>query len=776
MHDLERYGLTPEDLPLWLRPKQGRLDYALFTVILLCLVVAWAWVSEDGLPNTMGAWEQIFRIAEISDSVQEGDLYPRWAARYHFSYGSPIFNYLAPAPYYLGGIHYLLTQTSPHLSLQFLMVLSIVMAGTGMFLFGRRRWGAVAGFCAALIYLMSPPLLLTVPYLTVNLPLLFAAGVFPYLLWSLDRVLTSGDGRDIGLLVIMTALQITSHTLMGGLFLAIGVIWLGWLCLIERKKAFFSTWGGLVGGILLSAIYWLPALLEREAVDWQPFEEIHRPLRLTEVLGLLPLQDFLVFNPDYGGGIGLAAWTLFLLGGLICLAELSYPVARKIVFPLVPFMVIAPVLLWIATQTESAWLDSVTKFPALSRQELLVPMVACGALVGAQGARAIDTYLLHPVIKIPLLLLLVWGIIGASLHVIQPPPFVPYRVENATEAHLEAELRGSFSGSFRTGQLLPVDTDVLPAPSFYLLDSYKRGQVEKLDRSSQLVRSDIAIFSHGPTHDRLRLTIFEPNTTLEFLTLNFAGWRAEFRNEPVALTSAPRTGLIQVTLPEGRAVLDLTLSFTPPRSVGTLLSVLTLFVLPAVMFLWRKPLLMGVLETRQAMLITIFLCLISVAGITFARDVMPIESRLTGIKSYPLVFEGGVDLLGYHTETSFLQPNRVYPLTFYWEVSRPNLPDYRISVQLAEKNTGEILWSETHRAPGGWPTSYWIVNRYVQDTYWMQIPENVASGSYQVTLQILNCESTLIYTCETTLPLQAFEARGNPLGDKVMLPITLTVR
>lgn len=767
MHDLERYGLTISDLPEWLRPKQNRFDYALLSMVLLCVVVAWPWLRASGIPNTMGAWEQVFRISEVAENLQSGDLYPRWASRYHYSYGSPVFNYLAPAPHYLGGMHYLLTQTSPRISLKLLIVVSILMAGLGMFSFGRRRWGTLAGFCAALVYLLAPPLLLTLPYITVDLPLLLAAGVFPCLLWSLDRVLVHGSGQDIAILILLTSLQIMAHNTVGPIFLGIALFW--WL-FMGGAKHLGRCLLGIAAGIGTAAIYWLPALLERHEVHWIPFETTARPLRLSEVLGLLPTQDFLVFNPDSPAGLGLAAWGLFLLGSIICLGELTRRTTRKQALAVVPFMVAAPVLIWIATEYQSTWLDSTSKFPALSRSDLLVPAAACCALVAAQCARIVDP--LQRPLKLPALFLLTSAIVGSSFYVMKPPVFVPYRLEDGRVAHLEAELRGAFSGAFHNGQLLPEGLDTLPAPSDYLLDSYERGTVEKLSRNSLLVRSELAFFSHTPTQDRVRLTSYEEGSQVEFLTLNFPGWQAEFRNEPVPVESP--NGFIQVILPAGRGVLHVFLGSTLARTLGTIITAFSLLIIPLALVAFRKQSVSSVQESRPTIQLTLSLGLLAVIGIGVAREYMPTRSRLETMTPLPLVFEGGVDLLGFDSET--LQPGQISKLTFYWERARPNLPDYRFDVWLIDPATQRIIWQETHRAPGGWPTSYWQENRYVQDTYWIVVPEEIPEGEYKITVQV-TCESrSTLLTCAETIPLQVFDARGRPLGDSAVLPITLTVR
>jgi hypothetical protein len=122
MENPEKRQLTPDQLPQWMRPHPRKPDYALLAMFLLCCVVALPWLTQDGLPNTPSTQIELARIAETADSFETGVIYPRWASHFHFGYGSPVFNYLAPAPHYLGGLHLLLTQTTPTISLKTLMV------------------------------------------------------------------------------------------------------------------------------------------------------------------------------------------------------------------------------------------------------------------------------------------------------------------------------------------------------------------------------------------------------------------------------------------------------------------------------------------------------------------------------------------------------------------------------------------------------------------------------------------------------------------------------
>ncbi|HLA45386.1 MAG TPA: 6-pyruvoyl-tetrahydropterin synthase-related protein, partial [Aggregatilineales bacterium] len=543
--------LSLEDLPQWMHPQQRRMDYAFIAVFALCCVIALPWLTRDGLPASPAAEAQIARIAEVAENFQVGVIYPRWASHFHYGYGSPLFNYIAPLPHYLGGLHLLLGQSSPDVSFAALMFTSVFIAGIGMFAHVRRRWGNLAGLLATVLYLVSPPLLLNVPYIEADLSLMMAAAFFPCVLWAGDRVLSSGDGRDIALLALFTALLLTSATVMGVLLLIVALLWLAWIVWLEPEHSRRALLMGIVIGTGLTAFYWLPALAERNAVHWVPVEEKLRPLSLQEVLRPPLAFDPEQFNRIATGELGPAAMGFALLGSVILLLELRRGEGRPAgTLPAVAFMVPVTLLLIVAIWIPGRWLDSASTFPVIRRLDLLIPISACFAILGAQCARAVETYVQRALLRGVGVMLLAAVSTVSSFQIMQPPAFVPYRVDDPLDAYMQSELRGTFSGTFQNGQLLPAELAQLPAPSLALLDSYRINQVLKVEYASRLPRSNLAILSHSPVQDTFRV---ESNRELiiEVLTLNFAGWKASFQGQPVPLRTTPENGFIEVTAPPG---------------------------------------------------------------------------------------------------------------------------------------------------------------------------------------------------------------------------------
>jgi len=757
--------LAPQDLPDWMRPRRQRIDFGLLAIFALCLVVALPWITRAGLPDTLAAHEHVYRIAQVADSLQHGIFYPRWASHFHYGYGSPLFNYLAPAPYYLGGLHMLLVQSSPHTSFAILMIASIFLCGLSMFSFVRRRWGDPEGVVATLLYLLAPPLLYNLPYIQVDLPLMLAAGLFPAVLWATDLVLRSGDGRDAAILALVVALLTTAANVMGVLFLFMALLWGGWVVWQERRNGQVALLGYGIG-LGLAAVYWLPALLEWGAVHWVTLEATHRQLQWGEVLRPPTLPDPAQLNPPVAAQLGLPIWGLFLVGGVFVMMEYRKNQAARLVLP---FVIMGLTLFGGAVWLPNTWLDSMAKFPQLSRPDLLLPMAACGAIVGGQCARILASY--HRVVRLCGLALLVGLTVGSASPLLNPPPFAPYHTVNPLTSYIQAELRGTFKGSFRNGLLLPKDTPTLPAPSLALLDSYQADQVLKVEHASRLPRGNLALLSHSPTHDTLRLDSPRP-TPLEILTLNFLGWGAEFRQSPIPIQSAPQTGFIQIEIPEGRGDLRVHFGATSARLIGIVISVGSSLLL-ALAFPLVKKRASSAPDLPAVSWQVIGACVLAIVLLLGGRSRNLARPYLPNITPHPIIFDGGIDLLGYTLGNSTPTAGKTLDLTLFWQPARPNLPDYHIQVSLVD-STGRAVLVERHLNPGGVPSSYWKQERYIADHYALRIPSRLASGDYLLRLEVLRCQGT--YTCGEAVNLQAFEPRGTPRGGMVLLPPRLEVR
>jgi hypothetical protein len=114
-----------------------------------------------------------------------------------------------------------------------------------------------------------------------------------------------------------------------------------------------------------------------------------------------------------------------------------------------------------------------------------------------------------------------------------------------------------------------------------------------------------------------------------------------------------------------------------------------------------------------------------------------------------------------------------FPITLYWKATTSVDRNYQVFVHLVAQN-GQ-LWGQPLRDklnPGDFPTTRWPLDRYVWDDY--ATPESVVRvrpdappGEYEIRVGL--------YTLADGARAPVFDARGNPAGDSILLPVKVRV-
>ncbi len=357
---------------------RSRLDFGLLATLALCLLTLWPLLYRPGLPNGTDTLYHVYRVAEMDRAWSHGVLMPQWAETFYFGYGSPVFHYYASFTYYVTSTLMRLLSIDPVNALRLLTLLSMLLAGGGMYLFMRGETGRLAGVIAGVVYVYSPYFLFTEPYTRGAYPELLALALFPLVMWRYSRLLRHGGGRALVLAAFGSGLLIITHNLMALVLTGLLAAWIGWQALSgflkstlpntdltpqpplrsregeqNRLPRFFESprqsgegirgevnmsleigrarWAGLalVAGIGLATYFWLPVIAEQGAV---------RLGNLTAVAQLdyehffVPLRDLLAFSPRPDAGaingllhqlnLGVAQWALALAGVVGTLAML----------------------------------------------------------------------------------------------------------------------------------------------------------------------------------------------------------------------------------------------------------------------------------------------------------------------------------------------------------------------------------------------------------------------------------------------------------------------
>jgi hypothetical protein len=733
------------------------------------------WLNPSALPHPIRGELRVAEFAEMSLNFQMGIFYPRWASHFNFGYGSPVFNYTPPLARFVGGGHMLLTQSNPATSLALVSIASLLLMGSGLLLFVRARWGSAAGVIASLLYMSTPVLFFRLAYFEVALEPLLSAALIPYVLWSLDQALTRQTPRDLALASLCGGLLLLAGGALGGLLLIFALGWGGALTWaypsLAEGRWRLAVVAALAGG--LSAIYWLPAWLESNAARTLPLLLSPSTFNLRDVFLPPPLLDPQIFNPTAGFAIGVATWGLALGGIGVTFSQ--WRLDRPSFITTLPFTL----GLFLCLVLIGFWSDGLADFWAswrLYQTDFLLPLALFCAFLGGQVAYIFEWSQPPFLLRWSGLSLLVLSIIASNAVSLRPPAFTRYEAESPLLHYLQLELQGAALGGSDQATFILPETP-LPPPSSLLLNSFREGQVMKVEGFSRLSSNLFSILGHNPVRDSFRVTSDSPQT-LEIMTLNYLGWRATFNGQAVPTRTNPENGFIQVLLPAGTGVVHVIFGSTPTRTLATGLSLASLGVL---IFLFSRPFKLGavVLPFVKPTTRGIRLAALALGVLWLARPFTPTASSLDGVNRYPLIFEGGVDFIGYQASASTLKAGQTLDLRLFWAAARPNLPLYGVELRLlgadGQLYAGDPAWLTY--APGGGLTSDWRQGLLVQDRWRLTLAPRLSAGRYQVAVQVFRCETgplPFLRPCQRA-PLRAFNPQGTPLGQWVSLPYTLWV-
>jgi len=823
-------GMTPDDLPAWMRSARREVDWALWAAVGLCLIVIWPLLAQPGLPQNTETQGLIYRTIEIAESLQDGVLYPRWAPDFNHGYGSPLFNYVPPLPHYLAGMVRVLFQISIENSIKVVFAFGMTLNGLACFGFVRRRWGAIPGILALAIYLFNPQLLLVKPYLQGDLYGMLALGWFWLALWALERVLAGESRWNVALVSVSVMGLWLSH---GSLSIVLTGIALGWVWVraVGAPRTLFHAHGWHIvlavgSGIGGAAFFWLPAWAERTAVHWVPFPGFADELAGTISLGDLLLPpgrvDLAAINPLRSGALGIAVWAL-AAAALAWIAVVGWrsvsPAAgtmtrgdalqRRIVHvgrwiarehaEVAYFGAVGIVGLLLITPWASPVWDLGSEWPRLVPRDLLWPVIGSWAIVGAQVARLAERSG-RP-----------WAVLAASnlamalvaltaLPVSYAPEWPARHTLPTRQDIVRDELRGVGVAGLAGGWLLPRNVDSLPPPSPTLLASYQGGTLDKVARDAMPPATQVDIVEHATQQERLVIQTRAP-VEITILTFNFPGWRADLNDREVPIQTDPDTGLMRIRVPEGRYDARIAFGGTPARTAGWLIALASVGLVIGVVWMRtgshelpsrrvtshaaeRSP---GAAMQSRLVLVCAVLWLSAASGLPYLfREAFTVRSAPGTVRpaenALPRALQGGIDMLAYDLDDpSGVKPGAQLDLTVYWRAVRPDLPDYQVDVTVAPVSEPEEAVSLVrHRHPGAIPSSTWpvwpLLDHYVRDSYAISIAPDTPAGEYEIHIQVGRCGQFGAAPCDTVVPLFVRDGRGSSLGQRITLPERITVQ
>lgn len=213
------------------------------------------------LIDTHDLWMHLFIMPQFDKVLRSGVIYPRWMPDINSGYGLLYMIYYPPGFYYLTSAVHTVVDDWIHTAF---VVSSLALAGSGMALYflARTFYSKPASAIAAVFYMLIPFHMLDL-YWRGALPQFVGYCFLPMVIYFAFRLGREGRARYYAGLGLTFGLYLLTHlpvTVMLAYALAFyALVW------SFRERDFRITLriaGGVFLGLLLGAIYWLPATLE----------------------------------------------------------------------------------------------------------------------------------------------------------------------------------------------------------------------------------------------------------------------------------------------------------------------------------------------------------------------------------------------------------------------------------------------------------------------------------------------------------------------------------
>jgi hypothetical protein len=791
--------------------------FSVAIILVLAALAAWPFLTRPGLPRETDAELHVFRAAQIGEALRGSMVYVRWAPDLWLGYGYPIFNYYSPLTYYLANLITLLGLDMVT-AVKAVFIIGLLSAVAGMYVFVRENWGERAGIVAAAAYVFSPYVLFIDPHMRGDLAEFFALALFPWLLWAFQmsnvkcresnfRRATSDLRPLVG--VALWAALILTHALMALIFSALLVAWLVWQLLLLKPSlsnlSFLISHLAFVLG--LSALYWLPFVLERNAVHLSvvgpgQFDFHNHFVAWRDLFAASPALDLGATIPQYIRNLGLAQWLLALLAIPVIIRFRREPQARLLMF-FIPsslflvFMMLSPsALVW-----ENVPLMPFIQFPWRFLGPVTATLAVCVG-VGSQSSFLIPHFSPSKWIGQAITAAVLLAILILALPTMYPPPWSADFGPTTPRGVIQVELNGRWLGTTSTGDFIPSTVKSHPPANADLIASYDRGAVDKFDHTSLPSGASAAVVEHSPTRDHFTVTSPQPFVA-HILTFDFPGWRATVDDQPVPIMPSDPYGFITFPVPAGMHDVRVVFGSTPPRTVGTVISTVTLVILA-----WRaigkrsrisqsersKESSSRGSETIRftqgeraggalisfAVIVAFALVKVAIADrcetcfrVTSPPGQVLVAQHKIDPQVTPSDLEHAITLLGFDLPQSQVRAGSAFPLTLYWKATAPVSKNYQVFVHLV--NPRDRLWGQPLRDklnPGDFPTTRWPLDKYVWDDY--VTPESVVRVQPDSPPDDYEIEVGL-YTMADGVRASVFDSTGRPAGHSIVLPVQVRV-
>ncbi|MCC6601642.1 MAG: hypothetical protein IT327_00440 [Anaerolineae bacterium] len=788
-------------IPVFSASSQSRLNiwqvsFFLFLIWLLAIPLLQPLFTSQlscGFDTTFHLW----RAVQAGALLEDGILFSRWAPQMAHGYGYPLFMYQSPLSAQVTAVFHHLSLSWP-VALNLVYALGILASGWTMWWLARTFFGDWGGLVAAVAYLYAP-FHAYVAFYRASLSETVAWSLPPLVLWGLYRWQKDRTAWGLGTAVFSFILLVYTHDVTAYMFLPLFGGWIGLWAMgffdrLNAGRSWHTFWQGglaLLLGLGGSAFFWLPAIFERSAIQFEransawPFLYTNNFLPLDQLLALPRNADPSLLNDWPPRALGVLLLVMALAG-----AGLTWRGAKSQRW-LIGFLLLGLGGYLFLTVRGSEWVW--TAVPQLAAFQFpwrflapasLIAAFLCGGISGTWQTKtavaataavpsnkktsALSAFSAVNILAIVLLSLGHWGWLYPDL--CDPP------ADLSLEGLVAWEVATQTLGSTASGELLPRDVAIMPDPTS------SPAWLARLDETTLPPEAKLLTTSHEPLATTIELETAVPfQATLR--TFYFPGWRVTVNGRTVPIIPSNPEGWITVPVPDGRATIQATFGETPLRAWADGLSLVSVVLLLVVGNVAARPLRVRLSVngncstahhsplTAYGLPLAVALLLIAAkfwlvdAGQTPLRQAQLHDGMLAGVAQPTAVTLGTasspaqVRLWGLDEWQTAVPADQPLTLTLYWQALQPLAANYKVGLTLVDENG--VRWSEEGLRDYRWlrnppPTSGWPTDQYALTAFYVDLLPGTPPGVYQLQLAFFE-ENTL-------MPLTFYQDNGQPLG------------
>lgn len=756
------------------------------SLLLITLLAAPAWQPlvqtslTCGFDNVFHLW----RAIQLGELLSQGIWFSRWAPHMAHGYGYPLYLFQSPFSSYLVALLQAAGLAWPA-ALNAVYGLAVVASGWTMWRLAHDVWGPRGAMVAAVAFVYAP-FHAYVLFYRASLSEAVAWALLPLVLWGVRRWQIGSERQGMVTAVLAFITLVFTHDVTAYAFFPFIV---GWVLVLTRGEQAWRRLGrgalALALGVGGSAFFWLPAILERQAIQFDransawPFLYFNNFLPIDQLLALPRNADPALLNDWPERGLGLLLTGLALAGALA--AWRRRPSQRWLLVYLVTALA---GYVWLTVAASRPLWDAVPGLQAFQfpwrflAPATFIAALLTGGLFSVNGHRpsasdgrwpvyrfALSSYGL-PLITIAIFSVAHWGWLY--------PRHCPAPADLSLAGLVAWETATSTLGTTASRELLPLTVKQLPEGPAGL--PVWQARLSSADLPEGVTILDEA---YAPLRAEVTLETAVPFTA-RFHSFYFPGWRAWIDGEAVDITPSEPSGLITFAVPAGRHALVVAFGETPLRWLADALSLLSLIILAWAV--WRAPSVSvsGQPARQPGPRWWLALLIVGLALGTgkwllvdregpFPRRSNLADGHLAGVVVPANLTFGDpaqpaqVRLLGYDAWATAVPADRPLTVSLYWQALTPLAQEMRVGLTLVDDRG--LRWSEEGLRDYRWtrgapPTTAWPVDQYVQTAFLVDLRHGTPPGAYALQLSLFDQESLV--------PLTAYQ-EGQLIGPAVPL-------